>query len=88
MSYAIKLLDCPGILDAAQEPLAFPCYVRAYDPDRHVLELTLDPNEALRWASPGDAIATWNMQSVSEPFRSDGRPNRPLTAFTVEIAHV
>lgn len=88
MSYALKLLDCPGILAVEQEPLAFPCYVKAYDPDEHLLELTFDPNQALRWATWADAAATWKRQSVKEPYRSDGRPNRPLTAFTCEVVNV
>jgi hypothetical protein len=28
------------------------------------------------------------MQSVTVPLRADGRPNRPLTAFTVELARI
>ena len=31
------------------------------------------------------ALAYWKQQSKHVPLRPDGKPNRPLTAFTVEI---
>ena len=49
------------------------------------MTFTADPAEALRFATPGDAIAFWQRRSVTFPLRADGRPNRPLTALTVEI---
>lgn len=44
-----------------------------------------DPAEALVWADAGAVLAAWKQQSARWPVRPwDGRPNRPLTAWTVE----
>lgn len=65
-------------------------YVAAYDPswvnprgyDGGILEVTDDPAAALRFAGAAEALAKWR-----EPYgrREDGEPNRPLTAWSVEI---
>lgn len=41
-------------------------------------------SEAKRFASFMDAMDCWKAQSTVRPFRSDGRPNRPLTAYSVQ----
>jgi len=41
---------------------------------------------AKRWPSHRDALEEWRRQSTRWPRRPDGKANRPLTAFTVEIA--
>lgn len=46
---------------------------------------TSDPAEALTFDSPADAFEVWNGQSSRVPFRPDGEPNRPLTAYTIEV---
>jgi hypothetical protein len=43
-----------------------------------------DPAEAQRFNSPMEALAEWKRASTRVPLRPDGRPNRPLTAFTAE----
>lgn len=67
-------------------------YVAAYDPTWHrpdgsydggMLRVTPDPAEALQFESVVDALAVWRRQYGTRP---DGKPNRPLTAFTVEMA--
>ena len=40
---------------------------------------------ALRFPNGGAALECWRTQSVLHPLRADGLPNRPLTAFSVEI---
>ena len=35
-----------------------------------------------------EALALYRTQSVRCPLRDDGKPNRPLTAFTVCLEHV
>jgi len=42
-------------------------------------------NHAKRFADHAEALAFWNKQSAVRPLRPDGRPNKPLTALTVEI---
>lgn len=52
---------------------------------RGAFAFTTDPARAMRWPSASDALADWRAQCSSVPLRPDGKPNRPMTAFTVEI---
>lgn len=63
-------------------------YVQEYDPDGHggrgEVVWTHDTAEALHFASQDEAIACWQQVSGTHPTRPwDGKPNRPLTAFSV-----
>lgn len=58
--------------------------VEAFD-GRGDATLTSNVDEALRFESPVAALMFWRSQSETRPLRDDGQPNRPLTAFTVEI---
>lgn len=86
--YAIKILDVPGLLIG--EPMQTPCFLRAYDPTVGYplgnLQTTQDPSLALHFASFSAALAFWTQQVGGN--RWDGKPNRPLTALTVEIVPV
>lgn len=66
-----------------------PRYLKSYDIEAHngrgAVELTADINEALQFASVREALQAWNTQSRTTPLRDDGRPNKPLTALTVEL---
>lgn len=55
------------------------------DDGRGRLEFTRSPRFALRFASPLEAMALWKAQSKTHPLRADGRPNRPVSALSVEI---
>ena len=64
-----------------------PQYV--HDPGRYdggVLETSPFVEEALRFDGAAAALEKWR-EVAPEPFsvRPDGRPNRPLSAFTVEV---
>jgi len=41
--------------------------------------------EARHFENAGEALLFWSTQSRVKPRRPDGKPNRPLTAFTVEV---
>lgn len=64
-------------------------WIESYDPDAHDgrgdLRVTANREKALRFSSPGDAMRFWKQQSKKQPLRTDGQPNRPLTAWTVGI---
>lgn len=64
-------------------------YIKAYDVNGHdgmgEAQLTLDIKEAVVWPSPFAALEAWREQSTVAPIRLDGKPNRPLTAYTVEL---
>ena len=68
-------------------------YVVAFDPtvgaDGAVfLETTANPTQATRYADFAAAFELFRAVSPNQPVRSDGKPNRPMTIFTVEIAPV
>lgn len=66
-------------------------WLTSYDPEAGDLERTglfeasLDPADALRFPSLEAAYRVVMQQSERVPLRPDGQPNRPLTAFTLEI---
>ena len=46
---------------------------------------TDDVSKALTFETFTDAATAWKTQSKKRPFRDDGEPNRPLTAYSVTI---
>lgn len=64
-------------------------YLRYYDPSAHdgrgEIRGTPDVKKAIQFESPADAMYTYRL---SYGTRTDGKPNRPLTAYTVEIKPV
>ncbi|MFC5391206.1 hypothetical protein [Bosea vestrisii] len=46
---------------------------------------TVERDKAMRFDNPGAALAYWKTPSQTVPLRPDGQPNRPLSAFTIEI---
>jgi hypothetical protein len=67
-------------------------WVRSYEPDggggRGDVVLTHDRALAARYIDVGHAMRVWRAQSTTHPWRSDGKANRPLTAFSVEFENV
>lgn len=49
---------------------------------------TSDITKAKRFGSFEEAMACWKAQSRIRPFRSDGRANRPMTAYSVTVEKV
>lgn len=85
MPYTIKIigntLDIPGPEDGK--------YLKEFHPDTDAhgkLIVTSNRDEAMQFEDGGEAWKFWQQQSKRFPLRLDGKPNRPLTAFTVEIA--
>ena len=76
-------------LDAPHGSIA---YLKSYDVDAYAgigtAELTWDIDQALLWDSPGELLETWRTRSSVRPTRGDGRPNRPLTSYTISPIQV
>jgi hypothetical protein len=53
-----------------------------------LIDSSRDPSEAMTFETAADAVAFYNTQSKTVPYRPDGAPNCPLTAFTVEVVEV
>jgi len=68
-------------------PYPDPCYVEDYDLDymggMGQVKFTADPAQARSWPHAVAAFEAWRQVSPTMPTRPDGRPNRPLTAFTI-----
>ena len=65
-------------------------YIREFTPDtdalgRGTLTVTRRVEDALGFPSHAEAWKFWMQQSRRVPRRPDGKPNRPLTAYTVSI---
>lgn len=64
-------------------------WLKSYDPDdeegRGRFDVTDDRSKALLFADLPAAHALWTQPSTVRPLRADGQPNRPLTAYTIEI---
>lgn len=92
MSAAV--IVCRGLagFDGSPQPVPPGSYLESYDPDaragRGEAHWTRDLTRALRFPDGGAAWECWRKQSTALPLRPDGLPNRPLTAFTVEVRAV
>lgn len=68
--------------------LICPVYLLSFDLDAHegrgAIAMTVDPTKALTWPDVADVLAAWKAQSTVRPLRPDGKPNRPLSALTIE----
>lgn len=55
------------------------------DRGRGRAELTESQDEAMTFDSRKDVFLFWRRQSEVQPLRPDGLPNKPLTAYTINI---
>lgn len=82
------LIRIIGAADGSPCPFAGQ-YVSRADCDAHggrgELETTAHAAMALQFPDSETAIEFWRQQSTRHPTRPDGKPNRPLTAYTCDI---
>ena len=64
-------------------------YLKTADFEAHdgrgFMTFTADPNTAMEFVDAAAALKLYHTRSRIRPTRPDGRPNRPLTALTIEI---
>lgn len=76
-----------SMADGRTDGIPVGCYLADYDPegnDGHgVASWTPDRDKALTFASGAEATACYRAIPHSRPLRTDGRPNQPLTMFTL-----
>lgn len=86
----VLVLHTAGIPDSdvrARVPSWEPSsYLVDYDPDKGLESLVVsrDLADARRFDGMLEAMDLWQTVDPHTPVRPDGKPNRPLTAFTVE----
>jgi hypothetical protein len=82
-------MRCVGFANGLPCPVAGQ-WLKSYDPEAHDGQgdavFTDKIQEAWVFSSMTDALATWRAVPKARPFRPDGKPNRPLTTFTVEFS--
>jgi hypothetical protein len=87
MQYALKIVGVPIAL--THTPFEVGHYVKVYQANgnygRGFLETTDDLDKAIHFADAHAALECWRAISTTHPKRPDGKPNRPLTAFSVEL---
>lgn len=88
MSYVIKIM---GYADDQPSPYDGR-YVKDYDPDgfggQGLIDTTENPREALQFPNPTRACDLYQSRSTVRPYRQDGGPNRPMSAFHIEIESI
>lgn len=86
MSVVIRIV---GLAGGERAPQGESMYVQSYTPDgnegRGEVELTTYRSAAKQYADAAEAHQEWARVSRTHPTRSDGKPNRPLSAFTIEV---
>jgi len=91
MPYVIRNVELVGQDLGVESPPAG-LYLSYYDPDAvngyGAADWTDDPAKALHFDNPQQAFVLWHRQGTIQPLRPDGKPNRPLTAFTIMVEEV
>lgn len=85
--WGLRCEGVPGIV--TRDPGFSPegMWLETFDVDAHdgrgECTWTSKPERAYAFATPAEAVSAWTSQSLVRPVREDGKPNRPLTCFTV-----
>jgi len=88
IKFVLRLWRVEGqVVRPSGDPVPPGSYLKSFNVEAHdgqgTADFTDDPNEALHFDSFSEAMDAWMRQSKTRPLRADGRPNRPLTAFTM-----
>jgi hypothetical protein len=66
----------------------FNTFLVSFDPDGNdghgTVRLTDNIDHAKRFDSFAAVLEEWKRQSTARPIRDDGKPNRPLTAWSIQ----
>lgn len=67
-------------------------FLEWYDPDADengpIAAWTSDLDKAKKFETTEDALAEWHRVRTVDPVRPDGKPNKPLTAISIEIVPI
>ena len=80
----MKLIKCVELANGERGPAGQ--FLRSYDPKTGFSTWTIHKEKAMKFAEATAAFMLWKSVHEREPVRvHDGKPNRPLTAFTIAI---
>lgn len=82
----MKLIKCECLADGSPGPAGQ--FLSRYDPKTGESVWTVKRCDALQFTDIHDALSLWKSVHEKEPIRPDGKPNRPLTAFSVTIEDI
>jgi hypothetical protein len=94
MGAIVKCIELAGkvIQIEGEEKSPAGMWLQAYDVEAHegrgAVQWTESRYNAMIFHDPATAMRLWQTQSVTTPLRPDGKPNRPLTAYTVEVENL
>lgn len=78
--------------DAYGKVISGPCFLKEYDADvdgyNGAIEFTDSIEDAMKFADFAAVMACWKRVSNTVPVRPDGKPNRPLSAFSISPVDV
>lgn len=78
-----------GVISPTERDAPTGAYLKSYNPEafdgQGFAEWTHEPKDAKVFSNLTEAHACWTQVPNSRPLRPDGKPNRPLTAFSVQI---
>ena len=91
--YVMRCVAHTGIVrnlaDDSRKAMHIGDYLQAYDPEfmngAGLATWTTNPEHALLFTTKTQAMDLWKTVPRSKPRRADGEPNRPLTAYSVEV---
>ena len=76
-----------SLADGRTDGVAVGAYLASYDPEgddgNGITTWTHDPAQAMTFPTGEAATACYRAVPLNRPLRPDGKPNRPLTRFTV-----
>jgi hypothetical protein len=76
-----------SLADGRTDGIPVGCYLASYDPEANdgngIASWTPDPAEAMTFPTTEEAAGCYRAVPASRPLRPDGKPNRPLTMFSV-----
>jgi hypothetical protein len=86
--YVIRCVGVEGtLIGGGEDPTGK--YLSFYDPEfgggYGMAEWSTDAKEAMTFATTKAAVECYRTIPATRPRRSDGLPNRPLSAYSVEI---
>jgi hypothetical protein len=80
----MKVIKCVELVNGDPGPSGQ--YLAKYDSKRGFSVWTRHKAKAMKFADAAEAFMLWNSVHELEPVRAhDGKPNKPLTAFTIVI---
>jgi len=92
MAVVIRIIYLGGSDTYFPDPQAEGYYIKSHDPDAFNglghLVTTMDRDKAKTFSSLEAAVRFYKQQSTVRPLRPDGKPNRPLTAYTISLERV